>query len=45
VRTLIRGPEGNIPPQQVLAIVGASEMQSPELPEFVLRWREAEDAR
>ena len=43
-RTLIRGKRGNIPPSEVLAVVGASPV-SPELPEFVKRWREAEDAR
>ena len=45
VRTLIRGPEGNIPPGDVLALVGRADLQSPELPEFVVRWRDAEDAR
>src|SRR5688500_16496427 len=45
VRTLIRGKGGNIPPADVLAAVGAPNTASPELPVFVLRWRDAEDAR
>ena len=45
VRTLIRGKIGNIPPQEVLAAVGAANTLAPELPEFVKRWRDAEDAR
>lgn len=45
VRTLVRGPAGNISPSAVFALVGHGEAQSPELPEYVVRWRDAEDAR
>jgi len=45
VRTLIRGKSANITPQDVLALVGAENMQSPELPQFVLQWRDAENGR
>src|SRR5687767_10654542 len=45
VRTLIRGKGGNIAPVDVLTALGAENTPSPELPEFVLRWRDAENAR
>jgi acyl-CoA thioesterase FadM len=45
VRTLIRSKSANIPPSEVWALIGAGETPSPELPPFVARWREIEDAR
>jgi acyl-CoA thioesterase FadM len=44
VRALIRRREGNVPPSEVLELMGVREA-SPELPEAVARWRELEDAR
>lgn len=44
VRTLVRGRSGSIAPAEVLALVNANDT-SPELPEFVRRWIEAENAR
>lgn len=45
VRTLIRSKDGNIAPPEVLELLGEKDRPSPELPEFVRRWRDAEDAR
>jgi acyl-CoA thioesterase FadM len=45
VRTLIRSKSGNVAPPQILKLLGLDELTSPPLPEFVLRWRAAEDAR
>ncbi len=45
MRLLIRGKEGNIPPADVNALTKEGNIPSPQLPEFVLRWRELEDAR
>lgn len=45
VRTLVRSRSGNVTPDDVLAIVDQRGLASPELPEFVRRWRDAEDAR
>ena len=33
MRTLLRGPEGNVPPSDLLALLGLEDMQSPEVPE------------
>lgn len=44
VRTLVRGKEGNVPPGDVLALIG-EDTAAPPLPEFVAHWREIEDAR
>jgi acyl-CoA thioesterase FadM len=45
VRTLIRSRTNNIPPPEVLELLGESGLQAPPLPDFVLRWRDAENAR
>jgi len=45
MRTVIRGANGTIPPRDVLALLKLEELQSPELPEFVRDWRDAEDRR
>lgn len=45
VRTLVRSSAGNIATRDVLALLGAENTPSPELPEFVRRWRDAEEAR
>ena len=45
MRTVIRGANGTIPPTEVLALLKREEMQSPQLPEFVAEWRDAEDRR
>jgi len=45
VRTLVRSKTGNVSTRDVLALVGAENTPSPELPELVRRWRDAEDAR
>lgn len=44
MRTVIRSKAGNIPPADVLALLKL-DIASPPLPEFVARWRDAEDAR
>lgn len=45
VRTLVRSKTGNIATRDVLALLGKEDLPSPELPEFVRRWRDAEDGR
>jgi acyl-CoA thioesterase FadM len=45
MRTLIRRKEGNVAPGEVLSLLKRGEISSPALPEFVERWRAAEDAR
>lgn len=32
MRTLLRGPQGNVPPRELLALLGLEDMQSPEVP-------------
>jgi acyl-CoA thioesterase FadM len=44
MRTVIRSKEGTIPPSEVLAAMNL-DIPSPTLPEFVAKWREAEDER
>ncbi|HYC59533.1 MAG TPA: thioesterase family protein [Thermoanaerobaculia bacterium] len=46
MRTVIRAKDrnGNVPPSEVLAVL-KQDIASPDLPEFVARWRDAEDAR
>jgi acyl-CoA thioesterase FadM len=44
MRTVIRAKSGNVPPGEVLALM-KENIASPPLPEFVLRWRDAEDQR
>src|SRR5689334_2476912 len=38
VRMLLRGPEGNVTPAQILEVAGKSGMQSPPMPEDLARW-------
>lgn len=44
MRTVIRAKDGNVPPSEVLALL-KKDLPSPELPEFVVKWRDAEDER
>ena len=44
MRTVIRSKQGTIPPAEVLAAMNL-DIPSPPLPEFVAKWRAAEDAR
>lgn len=44
MRTVIRSKEGTIPPSEVLAAMNLN-LASPALPEFVAKWRAAEDER
>lgn len=45
-RGLFRGPKGNVAPHELLELAGMSQdTQPPPLPEFVRRWRDAEEAR
>jgi acyl-CoA thioesterase FadM len=45
MRTVIRGRNGTIPPREVIALLGVTDVASPPLPEFVAEWRDAEDRR
>jgi acyl-CoA thioesterase FadM len=42
VRGLLRGPKGNVPPQALVDLAGDG-LASPPIPEFLARWREAEE--
>jgi acyl-CoA thioesterase FadM len=42
VRGLLRGPNGNVPPQALVDLFREG-LPSPPIPEFVARWREAEE--
>ena len=33
MRTLLRGPQGNVPPRELLALLGMEDVQSPEVPQ------------
>ncbi len=44
MRTVIRSKQGTIPPTEVLAAMDLT-LQSPPLPDFVAKWREAEAER
>jgi acyl-CoA thioesterase FadM len=44
MRTVIRSKDGTIPPSEVLAAMNLN-LPSPPLPEFVAKWRDAEDGR
>ena len=44
MRTVIRAKSGNVPPRELLALM-KEDIESPPLPEFVVRWRDAEDQR
>ena len=44
VRGLLRGPEGNVAPGELLALAGAS-IVSPPMPEFIVLWNRAEEVR
>jgi acyl-CoA thioesterase FadM len=41
VRGLLRGPKGNVAPSELIALSGRS-IESPAVPDFIARWREAE---
>ena len=38
VRGLFRGKEGNVTPAQILALAGKPDLQSPPMPEDIVRW-------
>jgi len=44
MRAVIRGPNGNLPPADVVALV-ANNLSSPPIPDFVGQWRDLEDTR
>jgi acyl-CoA thioesterase FadM len=44
MRTVIRSKQGTIPPSEVLAALNLN-LPSPPLPEFVAKWRDAEEER
>ena len=44
VRGLMRGPKGNVKPQELLELARSAGMSSPEMPEAIARWRELLDA-
>ena len=41
VRGLLRGPDGNVPPKDLVAMTGADAV-SPPIPQFIVEWSEAE---
>lgn len=41
-RTLLRGPEANVPPDEVLGLLGKRGFPSPPMPPVIARWNEAE---
>ncbi len=41
VRGLLRGPKGNVPPGELLAVAGL-DLASPPLPVHIAKWRDAE---
>ena len=43
VRGLLRGPEGNVRPQDLIDLLGGETLASPPVPEYLARWREAEE--
>lgn len=45
VRGVLRGPDGNIPPARFLEVAGAGGIESPEMPEYIRLWNEAEALR
>lgn len=42
VRGLLRGPNGNVSPRELVELAGR-DVASPPLPEFIKRWSEAEE--
>jgi acyl-CoA thioesterase FadM len=44
LRSLLRGRDGNIPPRTVLNTLGGYDIESPPIPEVILKWIEAERA-
>jgi acyl-CoA thioesterase FadM len=43
VRGLLRGPDGNVPPQSLIDLAGRSGLASPPIPEFIKQWSVAEE--
>ncbi len=43
VRGLLRGRDGNVPPQALIELAGRAGLASPPVPDFIVRWREAEE--
>ena len=43
VRGLLRGPDGNVPPQSLIDLAGRSGLASPPIPEFIKQWSAAEE--
>ena len=44
-RTLLRRKDGNVPPSELIEMMGFHGTESPSLPAFVEEWRRSEDAR
>ena len=44
-RGLLRGREGNVAPALLLEVAGLEQLESPPMPEYISRWRDAEAAR
>jgi acyl-CoA thioesterase FadM len=42
VRGLLRGPDGNVPPSELVALAGRAGLPSPPLPPTIAQWTEAE---
>ena len=42
VRGLLRGPGGNVPPRDLVALSGR-DIESPPIPQFIKQWSEAEE--
>jgi len=45
MRLLIKSKTGNVAPSEINKLTKEGDIPSPDLPEFVLRWRELEDMR
>jgi hypothetical protein len=42
VRGLLRGPEGNVAPAQILAVAGTPDLPSPPMPPEIAQWMATE---
>jgi acyl-CoA thioesterase FadM len=43
VKVLFRGPAGNVPTRELIAVCGATEVPASQIPEAIRLWQQAED--